>query len=153
MQLHHYVVHSQEHTVGSIYLYYSIKCKKLMATGTKIVSTGTKFLWQTKIYLDIVPFLCETKRWFALFLSGTKYFDWPKTFCDLAVEFVNTQNLPLISVYVETARQVPGATIQIQTSAVTTINRTWKIKTISLECETAFKYELEPSTLKWKKNN
>ena len=72
--------------------------------------------------------------------------DWPKTFCDLAVEFVNTQNLPLISVYVETARQVPGATIQIQTSAVTTINRTWKIKTISLECETAFKYELEPST-------
>jgi len=41
--------------------------------------------------------------------------------------------------YVETARQVPGATIQIQTSAVTTINRTWKIKTISLECETNFK--------------
>lgn len=41
--------------------------------------------------------------------------------------------------YVETARQVPGATIQIQTSAVETINRTWKIKTISLECETAFK--------------
>jgi len=41
--------------------------------------------------------------------------------------------------YVETARQVPGATIQIQTSAVQTINRSWKIKTISLECETAFK--------------
>lgn len=41
--------------------------------------------------------------------------------------------------YVETARQVPGATIQIQTSADETINRTWKIKTISLECETAFK--------------
>ena len=64
--------------------------------------------------------------------------------------FVNTQNLPLISVYVETARQVPGATIQIQTSAVQTINRTWKIKTISLECETAFKYELETSTLFFK---
>lgn len=41
--------------------------------------------------------------------------------------------------YVETARQVPGATIQIQTSADQTINRSWKIKTISLECETAFK--------------
>ena len=50
----------------------------------------------------------------------------------------------------ETARQVPGATIQIQTSAVQTINRSWKIKTISLECETAFKYELAPSTLKRK---
>ena len=50
----------------------------------------------------------------------------------------------------ETARQVPGATIQVQTSAVQTINRTWKIKTISLECETAFKYELEPSTLFFK---
>ena len=52
----------------------------------------------------------------------------------------------------ETARAVPGATIQIQTSAVQTINRTWKIKTISLECETNFKYELEPSTLKQKEN-
>jgi len=41
--------------------------------------------------------------------------------------------------YVETARQVPGATILIQTSADQTINRSWKIKTISLECETAFK--------------
>ena len=54
--------------------------------------------------------------------------------------------------YVETARQVPGATIQIQTSAAIDINRTWKIKTTSLECETAFKYELEPSTLKRKNN-
>ena len=53
----------------------------------------------------------------------------------------------------ETARQVPGATIQIQTSAVQTTSRTWKIKTISLECETNFKYELEPSTLKQKNNN
>ena len=51
----------------------------------------------------------------------------------------------------ETARQVPGATIQIQTSADETINRSWKIKTISLECETAFKYELESSTLSEKK--
>ena len=67
------------------------------------------------------------------------------------LEFANTQNLPLISVYVETARQVPGATIQIQTSAVQTTSRTWSIKTISLECETNFKYELESSTLKWKK--
>ena len=66
-------------------------------------------------------------------------------------EFLNTQNLPQISVYVETARQVPGATIQIQTSAVQTTSRTWSIKTISLECETNFKYELEPSTLKQKK--
>jgi len=41
--------------------------------------------------------------------------------------------------YVETARQVPGATIQIQTSAVQTTSRTWSIKTISLECETNFK--------------
>jgi hypothetical protein len=49
---------------------------------------------------------------------------------------------------VETARQVPGATIQIQTSAVQTTSRTWSIKTISLECETNFKYELESSTLK-----
>ena len=49
----------------------------------------------------------------------------------------------------ETARQVPGATIQIQTSADQTINRSWKIKTIALECETAFKYELAP-TLKRK---
>jgi hypothetical protein len=41
--------------------------------------------------------------------------------------------------YVETARQQPGSTVQIQTSAATNINRSWKIKTISLECETAFK--------------
>jgi len=41
--------------------------------------------------------------------------------------------------YVETARQQPGATVQIQTSAATNINRSWKIKTISLECETAWK--------------
>ncbi len=46
----------------------------------------------------------------------------------------------------ETARQVPGATIQIETSADQTIDRTWKIKTITLECETAFKYELKTST-------
>ena len=82
--------------------------------------------------------------------NSVQFFVWHKIFGSTqnilwpVLEFANTQNLPLISVYVETARQVPGATIQIQTSAVQTINRSWKIKTISLECETAFKYELEP---------
>ena len=55
---------------------------------------------------------------------------------------LNKQCIASISVYVETARQQPGATVQIQTSAATNINRSWKIKTISLECETAWKYEL-----------
>ena len=145
-----------------------------MPTGTKKVSAGPNFLWHTKIYLDIVPFpnfLFETKSWFAFskfsFSTSTKttrvalhtvhFSDWHKIFGSTqnilwpVLEFVNNRNLPLIIVYVETARQVPGATIQIQTSAVQTINRTWKIKTTSLECETNFKYVFESSTLRWKK--
>ena len=44
-------------------------------------------------------------------------------------------------VYVETARKETAATIQIKTGTSTSVSRSWKIKTIFLECETSWKYE------------
>jgi len=41
--------------------------------------------------------------------------------------------------YVETARKETAATIQIKTGTSTTVSRSWKIKTIFLECETSWK--------------